>query len=151
MVDNSSLIDAAGTVVAAYVSNHKVSPGELVSLIGTVADALSTASTPKVEEPTGLVLRMPIRKTITPDAIYSLEDGRPYKTLGRHLGGRGLTPDQYRAKWGLPPDYPMVAPNYAATRSALAKKFGLGRKKPEPIVEPEPPKRGRPKRTSPKR
>ena len=71
---------------------------------------------------------MPIRKTVTPDFLISLEDGRRYRTLKRHLAGRGLTPEQYRAKWGLPPDYPMVAANYAAQRSELAKSIGLGQK-----------------------
>ena len=70
------------------------------------------------------------KKTISPDFIISLENGKPYKSLKRHLGLRGLTPFQYREKWGLPADYPMVAPNYSAARSALAVKIGLGRKRP---------------------
>jgi predicted transcriptional regulator len=74
---------------------------------------------------------VPIKKTVTPDYLISLEDGRRYRTLKRHLAGRGLTPEQYRQKWGLPPDYPMVAANYAAQRSELAKSIGLGQK---PVV-----------------
>jgi predicted transcriptional regulator len=72
---------------------------------------------------------VPIKKSVTPDAIYSLEDGKPYKSLKRHLAGRGLTPAEYRNKWGLPTDYPITAPNYAARRSELAKTMGLGRKR----------------------
>ena len=71
---------------------------------------------------------MSIKRSVTPDFLISLEDGKQYKSLKRHLAGRGLTPDQYRDKWGLPRDYPMVAANYAAQRSELAKKIGLGRK-----------------------
>jgi predicted transcriptional regulator len=84
---------------------------------------------------------MPIKKTITPDFLISLEDGRRYKTLRRHLAGRSLTPEQYREKWGLPRDYPMTAPNYAAMRSELAKSLGLGRKRKE--VAPAPKRGGR--------
>ena len=72
---------------------------------------------------------IPIKKSVTPDYIISLEDGRHYKSLKRHLSGRGLTPEQYREKWNLPADYPMVAPNYAKQRSDLAKSMGLGRQK----------------------
>ena len=69
---------------------------------------------------------VPVRKSITPDYLVCLDDGRKFKSLKRHLASLGMTPDQYRAKWNLPADYPMVASNYAATRSALAKKIGLG-------------------------
>jgi predicted transcriptional regulator len=78
---------------------------------------------------------VPIKKSVTPDYIISLEDGRQFKALKRHLTTRGMTPADYRAKWNLPADYPMVAPNYAAQRSALAKKLGLGRK-PAPPAKP---------------
>jgi predicted transcriptional regulator len=87
-------------------------------------------------EPEPLVPAVPIRKSVTPDYIISLEDGRKFKSLKRHLQGTyGMTPDEYRAKWGLPRDYPMVAPNYAKARSDLAKKMGLGRKTSAPAVE----------------
>ena len=85
---------------------------------------------------------MPIKKTVTPDYLVSLEDGRHYKSLKRHLAGKGLTPEGYREKWGLPRDYPMVAPSYAAKRSELARNSGLGRKRAE-AAEPAPAKRGR--------
>ena len=79
-----------------------------------------------------LVPAVSIRKSITPDHLISLEDGKPYKSLKRHLGGRGLTPEQYRTKWGLPSDYPMVAPSYAKQRSDLARALGLGRIRQQP-------------------
>jgi predicted transcriptional regulator len=86
---------------------------------------------PEAERP---VPPVPIKKTVTPDHIVSLEDGRPYKSLKRHLSGRGLTPEHYRQKWGLPSDYPMVAANYAAQRSELAKSIGLGRSRQKPAA-----------------
>ncbi|TIW23553.1 MAG: MucR family transcriptional regulator [Mesorhizobium sp.] len=96
--------------------------------------ALTTSAggaAPEKSEP--LNPAVPIRKSVTPDYIVSLEDGKKFKSLKRHLATHhGLTPDEYRAKWGLPADYPMVAPNYAAARSALAKTMGLGRKPKEP-------------------
>ena len=86
---------------------------------------------------------VPIKKSITPDYLISLEDGRKLRSLKRHLEAHyGMTPDQYRTKWGLPADYPMTAPNYSAQRSELAKSLGLGRKAPPP---PPPPRRGRKK------
>jgi predicted transcriptional regulator len=92
-----------------------------------------------------LIPLMPIKKTVTPDHLISLEDGRPYKSLKRHPSGRGLTPEQYRQKWGLPTDYPMVASNYAAGRSELAKAAGLGRqRKKQPAAAPA--KEARPRR-----
>ena len=83
---------------------------------------------PQVEAKTPAV---PIRKSITPDFLICLDDGKQFKSLRRHLAGLGLTPEQYRVKWNLPSDYPMVAPNYAAQRSALAKKIGLGQTRGE--------------------
>ena len=81
---------------------------------------------PVATEPEVLTPAVPVRKSITPDYLVCLDDGRKFKSLKRHLASLGMTPDQYRAKWNLPADYPMVASNYAATRSALAKKIGLG-------------------------
>ncbi len=112
-------------VVAAYVTNNSVRPLELPMLIAAVHAALRGLTAPQVE-PEKPQPPVPIKKSVTPDFIISLEDGRPYKSLRRHLSGRGLTPDQYREKWGLPRDYPMVAPNYAKQRSELAKALGLG-------------------------
>lgn len=127
----STSIDFAGLtadVVAAYVTNNAVQMAELPNLIGAVHNALSEAAngktSPAVERP---IPHVPINKTITADFIVSLEDGRRYRTLRRHLRGRGLTPEQYRKKWGLRPDYPMVAANYSKRRSELAKALGLGK------------------------
>lgn len=116
-------------VVAAYVSNNPVPvtdlPGLVKSVHGTL-DALAGRTTP---DPAALQKpAVPIRKSIGTDYIVCLEDGRRLKMLKRYLRSRyKLSPEEYRAKWGLPPDYPMVAPNYAAQRSAFAKKIGLGR------------------------
>lgn len=125
----SETLEMAAEVVAAFVSNNPLPKGELPALIQTLHDALTRLSVgvedaaPK-EEPKQPAVS--IRKSITPDYLICLEDGKKFKSLKRHLGTLGLTPDQYRAKWNLPADYPVVAPNYAATRSALAKAIGLG-------------------------
>ncbi|ACL57454.1 MucR family transcriptional regulator [Methylobacterium nodulans] len=121
------LAGLTGRIVSAYVAHNAVPAAELPVLIASLHGALAGLGQPAEPEVPALVPPVPIRKTVTPDAIISLEDGKPYKTLKRHLAGRGLTPEQYRAKWGLPPDYPMTAANYAAQRSELAKKTGLGR------------------------
>ena len=116
-------------IVSAFVTNNKIDQGELSKLIGKVHLALAKAPAAAAEpEKPNLVPAVPIKKSVTADYIISLEDGRKFKTLKRHLGMRGLTPDEYRAKWGLPRDYPMVAPSYAKKRSQLAKSSGLGRK-----------------------
>ncbi|UHC17319.1 MucR family transcriptional regulator [Methylobacterium currus] len=113
-------------IVSAYVANNSVTAHDLPTLIASTHAALTRLGAPADPEPVKLEPPVPIRRTVTPDHIISLEDGRPYKTLKRHLAGRGLTPEEYRAKWGLPRDYPMVAANYAAQRSELAKSAGLG-------------------------
>jgi predicted transcriptional regulator len=127
---NEHQIELTADVVSAYVSNNSVPVGELSKLIADVYTALGQvngAAPTEVVEPQKAAL--PIKKSVTPDYIISLEDGKPFKSLKRHLmTSYGMTPDEYRAKWNLPSDYPMVAPNYAATRSALAKTIGLGRK-----------------------
>jgi predicted transcriptional regulator len=122
-----SQIALAADIVSAYVSYNHLSVGELPALIHSVHDQLVKLGQPAEPEAERLVPPVPIKKTVTPDAIISLEDGRLYKSLKRHLSTRGLTPEEYRRKWGLPPDYPMVAANYAAQRSELAKSIGLGR------------------------
>jgi len=127
------LIELTANVVSAYVAHNSVPMGELSALIGRIHAVLTeTAGTPVVEQPKELTPAVPIKRSVTPDYIISLEDGKKFKSLKRHLSARyGLSPDQYRTKWGLPADYPMVAPNYSNARSALAKTTGLGRK-PEP-------------------
>jgi len=125
----SKTVETAAELVAAFVSNNPLPRGELPALIQTIHDTLARLSggvenaAPKAEPKQPAVS---IRKSVTPEYLICLEDGKKFKSLKRHVGTHGLTPDQYRAKWNLPSDYPMVAPNYAAARSALAKAIGLG-------------------------
>ncbi len=126
-------------IVSAYVSHNAIMAHDLPGFIGAVHAALQGLSAPTAPEPIKLEPPVPIWKSVTPDFLISLEDGKRYKSLKRHLSTRGLTPEAYRAKWGLPADYPMVAASYAAKRSALARSLGLGqlRRKAapgEPIV-----------------
>ena len=141
-------LDLVADIVAAYLANNSIRAGEIPSLIASVHGALISALTDKVEEPqVELKPAVSIKKSVTPDAIICLEDGKSFKSLKRHLATKyGMTPAEYRAKWGLPRDYPMVAPNYAAARSALARGMGLGRKPTAAPVEAPAPKakRGRP-------
>ncbi len=125
--DSMNYIELAADIVSAFVSKNAVPVAELPALIANVHGALRSVGSPapKVEE-IKLTPAVPVKKSVTADAIISLEDGRPYKSMKRHLNRLGLTPEQYRTKWSLPSDYPMVAPNYAAKRSELAKKLGLG-------------------------
>ncbi len=112
-------------IIASHVGNNMVAVGDLPKLIREVHRALATAAA-ATEKPQPVV---PVRKSVTRDYIICLEDGKKLKMLKRHLmTSFGLTPQAYRERWGLPADYPMVAPNYAAQRSALAKKIGLGTK-----------------------
>jgi predicted transcriptional regulator len=116
-------------IVSSYVANNSVHRGDLPTVIASVHAALLGLTTPKQEESEKPQPAVSIRKSITPDFLISLEDGKKYKTLKRHLGKLGLTAEEYRAKWGLPADYPMVAPNYAARRSELARSSGLGQQR----------------------
>lgn len=128
---SSDLIDLTADIVSAYVSNHSVSTQELPSLIAEVHQALSrTHSGMSEPEPEPLKPAVNPKKSVFPDYIICLEDGKKFKSLKRHLRTHyDLSPEEYREKWGLAPDYPMVAPNYAAARSALAKKMGLGQQR----------------------
>ena len=116
-------------IVSSYVANNSVHRGDLPTVIASVHAALLGLTTPKQEESDKPQPAVSIRKSITPDFLISLEDGKKYKTLKRHLGKLGLTAEEYRAKWGLPADYPMVAPSYAAKRSELAKNNGFGQQR----------------------
>jgi predicted transcriptional regulator len=124
-------IELTAEIVSAYVTNNPVPASELPALIASVSASLhgliagaESNALAEVQKPA-----VPIKKSVMPDYIVSLEDGKKFKSLKRALSARyGMTPDEYRTKWGLPRDYPMVAPNYAAARSELAKKMGLGRK-----------------------
>ena len=135
MVENNStesLVTLTGSIVAAYVSNNKISVSELPDLIRSVYESFSRAGQSAAQGPNELSAKpaVSIKKSITPDYLICLEDGIKLKMLKRHLRTHyGLTPQQYREKWGLPSDYPMVAPNYAAKRSLLAKQIGLGAKR----------------------
>lgn len=141
----TDLIGLTAEIVAAYVSNNPVPVSELSRIIAethAAVSALQTGSALVIEEK--LAPAVAIKKSVTPDFIICLEDGKKFKSLKRHLMTHyGLTPEQYREKWGLPNDYPMVAPNYSAARSALAKSSGLGRKRA--VVEEPAPGRSRKK------
>ena len=122
------LIELTADIVAAYVSSNSIAADDLTTLIRDVHNALHCSATGSIE-PEPPKPAVPANKSVTADFIICLEDGKKFKSLKRHLRSHyDLTPEDYRRKWGLPPDYPMVAPNYAKARSALAKKMGLGRK-----------------------
>jgi predicted transcriptional regulator len=125
----TNFVELTADVVSAFVMHNSIQKGDLPDLIASVHGSLAALSQQKAPaEAERPVPAVPIKKSVSPDFLISLEDGRRYKSLKRHLSGRGLTPERYREKWGLPADYPMVAPNYSATRSRLAKVNGLGRK-----------------------
>ena len=129
---DNELITLTGQIVSAFVSKNSVQASDLPALISIVYQALKSAGQPSVaqpEAPTDLKPAVPIKKSVTADYIVCLEDGKKLKMLKRHLSSSyNMTPDEYRARWGLPADYPMVAPNYAKSRSDLALKLGLGRR-----------------------
>ena len=149
------LTSLAADIVSAYVANNAVGSDKLPDLIGSVYGALSRASAQAVEpEKVELKPAIAVKKSVTPEYIICLEDGQKFKSLKRHLKTHyDMSPEEYREKWGLPRDYPMVAPSYAASRSDLAKNMGLGRRdttvagtQPEVTAKAEPaekPKRGR--------
>lgn len=129
-VDQRSMLSMTAQVVSAYVGNNILPPSQLPDVIRSIysaLDSLREGGGDVKSEPLKPVV--PIKRSVTPDYIICLEDGKKLKMLKRHLRTTyNMTPDEYRAKWSLPPDYPMVAPNYAAQRSAFAKKIGLGLK-----------------------
>jgi len=131
MTDESSYIDLAADIVSAYVSNNSVPASELPALIADIHGALLRLGGTPVEEPSEPQKpAISVKKSIAPDFIVCLEDGKKFKSLKRHLRTQyNMSPEQYREKWGLPADYPMVAPNYAAARSRLAKEMGLGQQR----------------------
>ena len=128
---DANLIDLTADIVSAYVSNNTVASTDLPGLINEVYGALQrTASTSTEPEPEPLKPAVPVKKSVMPDYIICLEDGKKFKSLKRHLRTHyNMTPEEYREKWDLGADYPMVAPNYAAARSELAKKMGLGQQR----------------------
>ncbi len=147
---SASRVEITSDIVAAYVSRNSVPLAELPRLIRSVHETLANLGVAPVAEaaPEARKPAVPVKKSVTDEFIISLEDGRKFKSMKRYLAGLGMTPSEYRAKWGLPADYPMVAPAYAARRSELAKTIGLGRRvaeeapqpAPEPVVAPTPPK-----------
>jgi len=146
MAMTRALTDITSSIVAAYVSHNSLAADAIAPLVGEVHDALvrltSDAPVAVAEKPKPAVNP---KRSVFPDFIICLEDGKKFKSMKRHLSGFGLTPEQYREKWDLPADYPMVAPAYAAARSELAKRSGLGRK-PAPVAPAAPAKRKSPAR-----
>ncbi|HEU4519779.1 MAG TPA: MucR family transcriptional regulator [Microvirga sp.] len=126
-----NFIELAADIVSAYVSKNSLPSTELPALINSVHGTLAKIASGQVEEaPVALTPAVPVKKSVTPDYIICLEDGKKFKSLKRHLRTTyDLTPEQYRSKWGLPAEYPMVAPNYAKARSELAKSMGLGQQR----------------------
>src|SRR5215207_8295292 len=139
--NNPNTIELAADIVSAFVSNNSVPVTELPALIGSVHAALNQVASGSAQQPAEepKVPAVPIKKSVQTDYIVCLDDGKRFKSLTRHLRTTyNLTPEQYRAKWGLPSSYPMVAPNYAAARSELAKRLGLGQQRRR-TQEPPPP------------
>ncbi|WP_232630923.1 MucR family transcriptional regulator [Methylobacterium sp. Leaf118] len=141
--ETARLITLAADVVSAYVSNNHVQSAELPRLIGDVHEAIRSVTSSGKPSDSGPPKATPqeIRKSVSHDFLTSFEDGKPYKTLRRHLTLRGLSPEAYRAKWGLPNDYPMTSASYSEQRSELARALGLGqqrRRAADPVEEPEP-------------
>ena len=148
-VEAHDLVEMTSELVAAYVAKNSVPMADLPALILSIHGALGSLgkpSQPEVAIAEPLKPAVSVKKSVTDEYLISLEDGRKLKSMKRYLAGLGMTPAEYRTKWGLPGDYPMVAPAYAAHRSALAKSLGLGRKAsqendggvPEAEVQPEP-------------
>lgn len=132
MVEKGELLALASDIVASYVGNNAVQPDQVTDMLRSVYGAMSSLTEEEVEEPVELIPAVPIKKSVTKDFIICLEDGKELKMLKRHLStAYGMTPDEYREKWGLKSDYPMVAPSYSQKRQELAKTIGLGRKKPK--------------------
>ncbi|MCJ2028769.1 MucR family transcriptional regulator [Methylobacterium sp. J-043] len=141
--ETARLVTLTADVVSAYVSNNHVQSAELPKLLGEVHEAIRSVSLsgrPTAETGPPKATPQEIRKSISHDFLVSFEDGKPYKTLRRHLTLRGLSPEQYRAKWGLPNDYPMTSASYSEQRSELARALGLGQQRrriAEPVAETE--------------
>lgn len=126
VLSSANFTELTAEIVSAYVANNSVQTANLPALIESVHGAVSALGQPQIPEAQKPAVNP--KRSVFPDYIVSLEDGRKFRSMKRHVGLFGMTPDEYRAKWGLPRDYPMIAPNYAAARSELAKKMGLGRK-----------------------
>jgi predicted transcriptional regulator len=144
--DHTGLVMLTADVVGSYVSNNSVAAADLPALIQSIYSTLSSVGAAPVAPVEELKPAVSVKKSVTPDYIVCLEDGKQFKSLKRHLRtAYDMTPEEYRTKWGLPNDYPMVAPSYAQARSALAKKMGLGQQRSaaKKTEAPAPAKRGR--------
>lgn len=148
------MIDLTAKIVAAYVSRNALQTDELSDFIKSVYGALSASAAPEAATPLPAAPAISIKKSVTPGAIFCLECGKPQKMLKRHLmTAHGLSVDAYKSKWALPASYPMVSPEYASTRSALAKAAGLGQSRQKAAAAAavsEKPKRGRPAKAAAK-
>ncbi len=135
--NNAEIIELSAQIVASYVSNNSVPMAEMPALIASVHSSLAgLGSTPLAVEPEKKAPAVSVRKSLGEEFLICLEDGKKFRSLKRHLRtAYNLSPDQYRSKWNLPSDYPMVAPAYAAKRSALAKASGLGAQRRKPVLE----------------
>jgi predicted transcriptional regulator len=141
----ADFVGLAADIVSAYVTKNSVPTSDLPRLISEVHGALTGLTKPQTPEAVPLAPAVSVKKSITPDYIICLEDGKRFKSLKRHLRTQyDMTPEQYRSKWSLPTDYPMVAPNYAAARSELAKSMGLGQQRKKAVAK------GRPRKAAPK-
>ena len=135
--DTGAYISVIADIVSAYVSNNSLRPSDLPDLIASVHSSIQMISKGEAEAPVAapLVPAVPVKKSVTKDFLICLEDGKKFRSLKRHLGSvYGMTPDEYRQKWGLPSDYPMVAPGYSEVRSQLAKEIGLGQQRSAPAA-----------------
>ena len=130
-IEETALITLTAEIVSAYVTKNRLPTAGLPELIANISDSIRKLGAPAPAPEAPLVPAVNPKKSVYPDYIVCLEDGKKFKSMKRHLTSHGMTPQQYRAKWGLPADYPMTAPNYSATRSAMAKNIGLGQK---PVV-----------------
>jgi predicted transcriptional regulator len=130
-IEETALITLTAEIVSAYVTKNRLPQAGLPDLIASISDSVRKLGEPVSAPEPVLVPAVNPKKSVHADHIVCLEDGKKFKSMKRHLTSHGLTPQQYRAKWGLPADYPMTAPNYSATRSAMAKNIGLGQK---PVV-----------------
>lgn len=127
-IEEATLITLTAEIVSAYVTKNRLPPAGLPELIASISGSIRKLGEPvSAPEPERVPAVNP-KRSVRADHIVCLEDGRKFKSMKRHLASHGLTPQQYRARWGLPADYPMTAPNYSAARSAMAKDIGLGQK-----------------------
>lgn len=127
-LDRTDILYIAADIVTAYVGRNEVPAKDIPDLMETVFRSVQALAHPEIEATERPAPAIPVEQSVTDEFIYSLEDGQPYKSLKRHLRTRyNMSPEDYRSRWGLPPDYPMVAPAYARQRSSLAKKSGLGK------------------------